>query len=221
MTEFSIRNTFSEATSLLFKNFGTFFKAFLLAMGFIIPPALPYVIVSVFIIPEDPSLTLALLALVANIVYLIVSCLISIGLIKFTFDVLDNKEITYPVVYNQIQLLARFIGIGFVYTIMVLIGASLFIIPGLIAAFLFQFSFYLMIDKNLGIIDSFKESYNLVTKAPLKLILFTITSFIVSFSGFLVLGFGVIITSSIATLAGFLVYRTLINETVTTQEVVV
>ena len=67
-----------------------------------------------------------------------------------------------------------FLGLGILMGLIVFVGLILFIIPGLVAAFFLMFAPFIYIDKNIGVIDAMKASYELVKeywKAALGLLI--------------------------------------------------
>lgn len=74
-----------------------------------------------------------------------------------------NQEITFSKAFKKgSKYILKFIGLSILVGLCVIIGSILLVIPGLLAAFFFSMSFYILIDKNTGVIDSMKQSFELV-----------------------------------------------------------
>jgi uncharacterized membrane protein len=56
----------------------------------------------------------------------------------------------------------RFIGLGLLSAIVIIFGLILFVVPGVLAIFFLSFAPYILVDKNTGVIDAMKGSYELV-----------------------------------------------------------
>ena len=65
-------------------------------------------------------------------------------------------------VHKGFPLFLRFLGLIILVVLAVCIGTVLLIIPGILAAFFFSMSTYIMFDKNTGVIEAMKRSYQLV-----------------------------------------------------------
>jgi hypothetical protein len=112
--------------------------------------------------------------LMSNSISLIISILIillffvglSLGLTKITLQVYDTHRSHAEILFSQFRLSLRGLMAWILYSAMIWVGLICFIIPGLIILLRFSFFPFFIIDKNAGVIDSLKMSYN-VTRGHL------------------------------------------------------
>ena len=103
----------------------------------------------------------------AGAVFVLVYALISFVLYIFTLSLtLRSSETETPtgqVVINDFKKYwLRLLVLHIVLAVIVVVGLILLILPGLAAIFFLSFAPYFMIDKNLGVQDSIKQSYEFV-----------------------------------------------------------
>lgn len=102
---------------------------------------------------------------IAGVIFLICAFLLyhvlQFGLIRIAFDIHDKDASSVSELFSGWQFLIKGIAVSFLYYLMVFGGLLLFVIPGIIAGVTFGLALYILIDKNCGIIESFKESARL------------------------------------------------------------
>ena len=91
--------------------------------------------------------------------------------------------------------------------LVVLGGLILLIIPGIIWAVRFSFSFYIVVDTKVGPVIAMKESYAITKGKFWKLLLFWIVVGLVNLLGLICLGVGLFVSVPVTTLASVYVYR--------------
>lgn len=100
-------------------------------------------------------------------------------------------------------------GAKILVAIVVIIGMVLLIVPGIIAALVLFFSNYLVVDKNLGPIETMKESARITKGHRWWLLLFILVIAGLNILGALALFVGLLVTVPVSMLAVVHVYRTL------------
>ena len=115
--------------------------------------------------PVNVALILLGIILVISVVWATVA-----SLVTQLASVRGQKIAFKDAVNRSTPFLLRFVGLGLATAVLIILGLVLLIIPGILAAFFLSFSTYLMIDKNLGVVESIKGSYELV-KQNWKLVL--------------------------------------------------
>jgi hypothetical protein len=84
---------------------------------------------------------------------------------------------------KSLKIFWPFIGLTILVGLSVIVGLVLLIIPGLLAAFFFSLSIYILIDKNTAVKQAMRQSYHLV-KANWKYVLaLYVVNLVVSFVG--------------------------------------
>jgi hypothetical protein len=159
--------------ALLF-NLGTFVKIYFLPL-IIFLIAIPFLGATLIWDNNHVNLATVALAIAVGVGLFILAILLSIASIITQLASVHGKKISFSEVIEQAQpFFWRFIGLGILSVLIIFVGFILLIIPGLIALVLLTFVGYVMIDKNLGVIDSLRHGWNLAKtnwKIPLALLI--------------------------------------------------
>lgn len=189
------------------KNIIFFLKVFgvLLLVG-LIPQALNY------LWEDQPMFLIVLLVIISAVIRLITD----LGLLKISLDLADSKkpELSTLFSYTNWRTLLKFFLAGLLYNLVVGVGIILLIIPGIYFAIRFQYFGYLVVDKNLGPIEAFKESSRLTLGVKMGLLKFGALLGLINILGFLALIVGLIWTVPTAMVANAYMFRKLQKETV-------
>lgn len=87
------------------------------------------------------------------------------------FASVRGEKLSLPQALNRSQpYILPVLGLFLLSTLLIVAGLILFIIPGLYAMFLLVFAAYILIDRNLGVIEAMKESFQF-SKQNWKLVL--------------------------------------------------
>lgn len=141
--------------------------------------------------------------------FLLLSLLISlavsiynIGVYYIALKLYDGLTVKFSDLFTRYNLVLRIIMANFLYFLIIVIGLAFFVLPGVFFAVRFMFYEFLIIDKNLAIIESFKQSYqltqNLWWKLFFALILFQIVTGLITQVPLLSLFFGTFVIFSLA-----------------------
>lgn len=103
----------------------------------------------------------------------------------------------------------QYIGAKILVAVVVIVGLILLIVPGIIAALMFLFSNYLVVDKGLGPIEAMKESMRITKGHKWQLLLLVLAIAGINILGALALFIGLLVTVPVSMLAIAHVYRTL------------
>jgi uncharacterized membrane protein len=95
------------------------------------------------------------------------------------------------------------------YGAAVFVGMLLLIVPGVIAAYMFFYVGYLIVDRGLGPIEAFKASKRVTDGNKWRLFLFSLTVALVNIAGLLVVFVGLFVTIPVTLMASAHVYRKL------------
>jgi hypothetical protein len=177
-------------------NIGTFIGLLLVPIGL-------YMLASFIVIgaafngneTADTSVTGLFLALILVILLLFVA--ITPSLIHTQLKGARGEKVSFNDALSYgLKKLFPFIGLTILTALAVLIGLILFVIPGLAVAFFLSLASYILIDKNIGVIDAMKESFELV-KAHWKIVVgVIIVNFAISLPQFIP-GIGWIISAAL------------------------
>lgn len=110
--------------------------------------------------------------------------------------------------------LGKYVVVAIVYGLLSAVGLVLCILPGIIVIFLFQFSPFYALDKGQGVGEAFGNSYRVVTKNLLPVIITAIVNIVAAFVGSLFFGILTLVALPFAILFTVHVYRQLNQEPV-------
>lgn len=153
-----------------------------------------------------------LASLLSFAISMIVGALVSMGLYAFTLKAHDNvaeasvRDLWHPKPF--VPFLATYILLSIVLTI----GFILLIVPGIILGIIFGFALYLVIDRNAGIIESFKESARITKGNRWNLFLLGLVFIGINIVGALALLVGLLVSIPVTMLAMTHAYRKLASE---------
>ncbi len=140
---------------------------------------------------------------------LIVGTLIEMGLVTFMLHAARAPEtVTLKSLWNP-QPFFRYLVAQIAVAITVLCGFVLLIIPGVIAALMFMFTPYLIIDKGLAPFDAMRESMRMTKGHRWQLFLLMCTVVLLNILGVVALLVGLLVTVPLSMIAVARAYRTL------------
>jgi uncharacterized membrane protein len=195
----SISTVLADSWKLTKQNF--FVIWFYLIIGFILP-----------MVPNVLRSTLKLDGLVGAVVYLIgvvLSIVMSYGVIKVVLKIVDGDKPSFQDYLDVFPRLLNIIATTFLYTLIVIAGCFLLIVPGIIWSIKYQYAIYLAVDKGLGPMAALKASARLTNGLKWDVFAFGLVVQIVSMLGFLALIIGALWTFPLAVIAQSMYYRRL------------
>jgi hypothetical protein len=140
----------------------------------------------------------------------IVEIVLSVGLTKLSLKLVAGKPASFRDLIDVTpELAGRYLGVWILYVIAVGIGSVLLIIPGIYLAFALSFACYIVVDQKTGVIQSLKESRNLVKGEWWNVFFFGVLLVLLNFLGAIVLFVGLFVTAPISILATVYVYTKL------------
>lgn len=149
-------------------------------------------------------------SIILSLLLSIVSLILGVGSINLVLRLLDGGKGDIKDLYSYTDLpmkvFKNFVSSIFV-GIAVVLGLILLVVPGIYLAVRLQFSTYYIVDKNAGIMDALKMSWELTKNGKLNLFLFDILLILLNFAGALLLGVGLLLTLPISLIAMTLLYR--------------
>ena len=162
------------------------------------------------------------LSLIFNIGSWVVSIISSIFVIKIGLKLYENEKVgSYDFLSFSSSLFFKFL-LGYVlYTLLVVIGFILLIVPGVYLAIKYQYVQYLIVDKNMDVIEAFKESGRMTNghKWNLLLLLFLFVAIVIL--GGMALGIGLLVAVPIVIVAQAYVYKKLSSNMTTQSDILV
>jgi len=165
--------------------------------------------------------SLPLLSFFFNVGSWIVSMISALFAVKIGLRLYDkNKTGSYDFLSFSSSLFFKFL-LGYVlYTILIIVGFILLIVPGIYLAVKYQFVPYLIIDKGMDPIEAFKESGKMTDGSKWDLLLLLIVLGMIVIIGFLAFIVGSFVAIPIVMVAEAYVYKKLSSNTVVNSEIV-
>lgn len=139
------------------------------------------------------------------------SLIMSIGMIKIALAFVDGQKPKFNDLFAHSRYLLRYIGASLLYSLIVAVGLILLIIPGIYWALKYQFAVYLVVDRDMGILEALKRSGELTEGVKWPLLGYQVLQLLLNWAGVLFLGIGLLITIPVTMLAYAKIYRDLEN----------
>lgn len=147
----------------------------------------------------------------------VIQIIVNIGLIKITLDIFDKGSGDFKDLFSGVQMLGNFILGSLLYSLIIIGGLLLFIIPGIIWGIKYQFFAYLIVDKKLGPVEALKKSGEITKGNKGNLFLLGLLSMLINFGGMLLLVVGLLATIPTTMMAMVYAYRKLMGEVLTAE----
>ncbi len=217
--KFSIKESLSKGYEVFKKNWKFIFLSFLIV--FIVRMALSIVLDNI-----DSSLNSG--STVSTIINWFIDSFFTMGAIIITLKLLDGKKVEYADLFRHYPKYLRYIlGSVLVSLIMLIpiviatignatnqpiiafLGFVLILFPGIYLSIKYQFTTYLILDKEMHPIDAFKKSGKITEGVKLKLLLFSLVQVGVVLLGAVALLVGLFVAVPVVFIASAYVYRKL------------
>ena len=167
---------------------------------------------------EHGRVGIASLFLVLYIFTILISLLARIGYTKIILKLYDNREIDPWDIFAYYDRLLKYIAVSILYSLIVIGGAILLIVPGLILATKYVYAFYFVIDQKMNPVEALKASAKITYGHKWKLFLFGLCVAGINIIGLVLLGIGFLFTFPLTTFATVHIFRTLNGTSITQQE---
>lgn len=192
-TPLHIKKLFSEA-------WGIYKKHWLQTIGIIVLAVV--VIIASQVLMRIPLMlenigSAVVLFILLYLVVIFISIMIDIGLRRYFLGLVDGHKKHIKDLFHGVQSFrhaVKFLGIGLVVGIFILVGTLLIVIPGIILALGFMFIKYVAAENKLGFFDAIKYSWNITKGYKWKLLGLCLLIILFNILGVLALGIGLLIT---------------------------
>jgi hypothetical protein len=149
----------------------------------------------------------SVLSIVLQLISQVVSIFLSLGTTRIGLNIVSGKPASVGMIFGEGTKLLRAIGASILFGLMVGIGLILLIVPGVYLALRYGQFLHAIVDRDLGVFDSFSYSSRLTTGNRGNLFVLGLLMFLVTLAGLLACGIGLIIAVPITWLASFIAYR--------------
>jgi uncharacterized membrane protein len=128
----------------------------------------------------------------------VISLIFGLGYVKNLFQALDGEEPQFSAYGQQASKILTYFIANILFSVIVLIGLFLFIIPGFYLGLRLQFFSACIVEENAGILDSLKRSWEITDKQVFPLFLLFLAMIGIMIVGVILLGIGIFIASPLA-----------------------
>ncbi|WP_080904468.1 glycerophosphoryl diester phosphodiesterase membrane domain-containing protein [Parabacteroides sp. Marseille-P3160] len=132
-----------------------------------------------------------------------------LGYIKNLFQALDGEEPQFSAYGQQSGKILKGMITSILYSLIMVIGLCLLIIPGIYLGLRLQFAFYFIVEENTGILDSLKKSWTITKGQVFPLFLLLLVGIGIVILGIIALGIGVFVAIPLIFMASCYVFRKL------------
>ena len=157
------------------------------------------------------------LGVILYIVYIVLTCVLTMGLIKICLKFCDNVKGPFGDLFSCFPLFFKYLLSVILYMLICVAGMILLIFPMFIWGIKFQFFPYFIVEKGLGPVEALKASSRITMGAKWDLLgLWSVLGVIVIL-GMLCLGIGIFAAMPTVMVAVALTYRKLLSQTETAR----
>lgn len=129
---------------------------------------------------------------VTGLISNLISIIISMGIIRVALNYQDGKDISFSTTFSQTDKMIKGFVASIIFGIMFGLGLLLLIVPGIYIATKYGFFLHAIVDKNCGIMESFKYSDELTKDNKMNIFILFILSILVIIAGVLALFVGLL-----------------------------
>ena len=158
------------------------------------------------------------LALVFNILITIVGLFVGIAQIKLVLRIVDGKAtpdlkqelaVFKGFLMTSVQQIVPYLLGSIAYSLLVILGFILLIVPGIVFLIKYQFVTYLIVDKHMGVKEAFRVSGEMTQGKKMWMLGYSLVSLGVILLGLLALVVGVVVAAGVVMLGSMYIYRQL------------
>jgi len=157
------------------------------------------------------------LGVILYIVYIVLNCVVTMGLIKISLKFCDNEKGTIGDLFSCFPLFSKYLYSSILFILIIIGGIILLIFPAIIWGIKFGLYPYFIVEKGMGPVEALKASSRATMGAKWDLLGFGFVVGVINTIGVLCLLIGLFATVPLTMVAVALVYRKLLSQTETVQ----
>jgi uncharacterized membrane protein len=146
---------------------------------------------------------------------LLIGTILRIGITKYYLDITEGYKPRYLDLFSDQDLFFPYFAAYVILIALIVVGTSLFIIPGIFVITTFVFVPILIIDKDLDVIESFKVSARITEGSRLRILWALLAAVGINIIGAACVVVGLLVTLPVTFFAGIFIYRKLLGEEIT------
>jgi uncharacterized membrane protein len=143
--------------------------------------------------------------------FMVLGTVVNLGMMQICLRYCDGQTGELSELFTPAKLFLRYFLASFIYFVAVVLGLVLLVAPGIWLAVRLSYYDYLIVDKEMGPIESLKASFTLTRGAFWDLLWFLLVVLLLDIAGLLCLVVGSLVTIPVTMLARARVYRHLEN----------
>lgn len=144
-----------------------------------------------------------------NIISIVISWLVTLGWIRIALNALDKKPLQLSLLWNSTNVFFRYVGANILVTLLTAVGFILLIIPGIIVALRYSLISYYIVDKNQGVTEAMRSSWEATRDSTWNLFLLYLVFGVIGIVACIPLFLGLLIALPVIFIAQAYVYRQL------------
>jgi uncharacterized membrane protein len=139
----------------------------------------------------------------------VLSMIISLGALKIALKYRDGKKVEFANMFDGFGILPAFMAAAVLSSLAVGLGLMFLIVPGIVIGVRFMFYGLVIVEEEVGPIESIQQSIRITSGVGFDLFLFMMLLAAINFLGVLALGLGLFVSIPVSYLATAYVYRDL------------
>lgn len=150
--------------------------------------------------------------ILGNIIGILIQWWVAFGMISILLGIYNGKEVSFKDLFSTDWKRVWNYMLGtIIFSVIILVGFILLIVPGIIWSLKYQYFSYLIIEKNMKPIDAIKRSGKMTYGHKWNIFLFMLLTTLISLLGLIVLGVGLLVAIPVVMLANVWVYKWLLE----------
>lgn len=156
---------------------------------------------------SSPGSFAVILSILTNLSGQVLSIFLSLGTTRIALNLVSGQEAPLGLLFSGGSKLLRAIGASIIFGLMVFVGFVLLIVPGIYLALRYGQFLHAIVDRDLGVFESFSYSSSLTTNNRMNLFLLGLLCILIMLAGLLACGIGLIVAFPIVWMTSFVAYR--------------
>lgn len=152
-------------------------------------------------------------SMLIGLVFWVINIFIGIGVIKITLKIYDGQKPEFDLLWSGGSIFLNYFIGSLLYSLIVIGGILLLIIPGIIWSVKYSFVTYLIVDKGMSPNEALHKSGEITNGSKWQLFWFGIVLGLINIVGALIFFVGLLFTIPLTMLAMTYVYRRLLGQT--------
>ena len=146
---------------------------------------------------------------ILSVVLTIVEIVINLGFLGIYFNLYKKEKTGLNKIFSNYKLFFKAFFGALLYTLIVIGGILLLIVPGVIWGIKYRYFIYLIVDENLGPIQALKKSAKITQGAKLDLYIFGLVRYLIFIFSLLTFGVGFFFTIPLIYMSEIFIYHKL------------